>query len=77
MEPVSAPEKDGSDRLLTVPEVAAALRVDENTVRRWLRRGRLSGVNLGHRIGYRVRQSELDRFLEALSTRQRTSGAET
>jgi excisionase family DNA binding protein len=59
-------EKD--DPLMTVPEVAATLRLHPDTVRRWLRAGQLPAVNLGGRRGYRVRRSELDRFLAALST---------
>jgi excisionase family DNA binding protein len=59
-----------TDRLLTVAQVAATLQVDEDTVRRWLRAGRLLGTNLGSRAGYRVRQSDLDAFLEARSNRR-------
>ena len=70
---MSTPEAAAGDRLLTVPEVAAALRVDENTVRRWIKRGRLHGFNLGNRTGYRVSQSELDHFLAAVSTQNRTA----
>jgi excisionase family DNA binding protein len=58
-----------------VPEVAATLRVDENTVRRWIRRGRLHGMNLGGPSGYRVRQSDLDAFLDSLSTRKRAGAS--
>ena len=67
-------EMGADDRLLTVQEVAAALRVDDNTVRRWIRRGRIEAHNLGGRTGYRVRRSEMDRFLASLSTHSR--GAE-
>jgi excisionase family DNA binding protein len=59
---------DKDDLLLTVPEVAATLRLHPDTVRRWLRAGQLPALNLGGRRGYRVRQSELDRFLASLST---------
>lgn len=59
---------DKDDALLTVPEVAATLRLHPDTVRRWLRAGQLPAVNLGGRRGYRVRRSELDRFLASLST---------
>jgi excisionase family DNA binding protein len=65
----------GMEQLLTVPEVAAVLRVDDNTVRRWIRRGRLHGMKLGGPGGYRVRRSDLDAFLESLSTRDRSSSA--
>ena len=61
-----------ADRLLTVAQVAATLQVDEDTVRRWLRAGQLLGTNLGSRAGYRVRQSDLDAFLDARSNRKPT-----
>jgi excisionase family DNA binding protein len=52
------------DELLTVPEVAALLKLNEQTVRRWLRTGRLRGVSLGSRqAGWRVRRSEVNRLL--------------
>ncbi len=49
--------------LFTVAEVAARLRVDETTVRRWIKQGILSAVALPHhgkRQAYRIRQSTLD-----------------
>ena len=53
-----------ADRHLTVPEVAAQLRVAEETVRRWLRIGKLKGKRLGGtKAGYRIPQSEVDRLL--------------
>ena len=43
------------DRLLTVQEVAERLRINPETVRRWLRQGKLEGVMLGgDRAGYRI-----------------------
>jgi excisionase family DNA binding protein len=51
-----------SERLLTVPEVAERLRLHPDTVRRWLREGRMHGVMMGGRAGgYRVRESEVER----------------
>jgi excisionase family DNA binding protein len=56
------------DRLLTVPEVAERTRVNQDTVRRWLRTGKLKGKMLGgQRSGYRVLESELRRFIGAES----------
>jgi excisionase family DNA binding protein len=52
--------------LLTVPEVADRLRVSQETVRRYLRRGWLKGLVLGGRsTGYRIEEEELERFLAA------------
>lgn len=49
--------------MLTVTEVANELRVTPATVREWLRAQTLHGMRLGHRAGWRVRASELARFI--------------
>ena len=51
------------ERWLTVGDIAERLRVHENTVRRWLRSGALTGRGFGGRTGYRVRESDLEKFL--------------
>lgn len=54
-----------TDTLLTVPEVAARVRVSEATVREWLRQGKLEGLRPGGtKVGWRIPESALDRFLE-------------
>ena len=54
-----------ADELLTVPEVAGMLKLNEQTVRKWLREGRLPGISLGSRqAGWRVRRSDVERFLD-------------
>ncbi|MDQ3810976.1 MAG: helix-turn-helix domain-containing protein [Chloroflexota bacterium] len=51
-------------RLLTVREVAERIRSSPETVRRWLRQGKLRGFRPGGtKLGYRVPESELQRFL--------------
>lgn len=53
--------------LLTVAEVARALRVDEATVRRWVKLGALEAIILPHvntRQGYRVKKETLQKILE-------------
>lgn len=52
-----------TERWLTVNEIVEKLQVHEQTVRRWLREGRLPGRNFGGRTGYRVRTSDLEAFL--------------
>jgi excisionase family DNA binding protein len=53
------------DRLLTVQEVAARLRVDPETVRRMLRAGRLHGtIPVSPRAGWRIPESEVQRLIE-------------
>jgi len=50
-------------RWLTVREVADRLSVVPETVRRMLRRSQLKGSNLGRRLGWRVRETDLEAFL--------------
>ncbi len=60
------------DRLLTVPEVAERMRSSEETVRRWLRSGRLRGFQPGGtRLGWRITESEMRRFMRELSGGER------
>ena len=52
--------------LLTVREVAQQLRVDDTTVRRWIKNGVLEAITLPHRgarQAYRIRKSTLDNLL--------------
>jgi excisionase family DNA binding protein len=56
--------QSAANELLTVEEVAEALRVDDATVRRWIADGRLAGVRLGPKL-LRVKASDLATFLEA------------
>jgi len=52
------------DKWLTVEQVAETLQVHIDTVRLWLRAGRLKGSLLSRRAGWRVRESDLDAFME-------------
>ena len=52
--------------LLTISEVAQTLRVDDTTVRRWVKQGALEAVVLPHvnaRQGYRIKRETLDKLL--------------
>jgi len=52
------------EQLLTVPEVARRLRISEETVRRWLRGGKLKGIRLAtERAGWRIPASEVAAML--------------
>lgn len=51
------------ETMLTVDEVATRLRVHAETVRRWLRSGKLHGHLLGDRAGWRIPASEVERLL--------------
>jgi excisionase family DNA binding protein len=55
------------EELLTVREVARRLRVDDTTVRRWIKSGALEAITLPHkgkRQAYRVKKSTLDKLLQ-------------
>jgi excisionase family DNA binding protein len=59
---VAVPMTD--ERLMTVEQIAAEMQVSEETVRRWLRSGRLRGFQPGGtKIGWRVPSSEVRRFV--------------
>ena len=56
------------DELLTVREIAKRLRVDDTTVRRWIKSGALEAITLPHRgkrQAYRVKSSTLDKLLNS------------
>ncbi len=55
------------EELLTVQEVATRLRVNEATVRRWIKSGALEAIKLPHRGKreiYRVRHTTLNSVLK-------------
>lgn len=54
-------------RFLTVGEVAATLRVSTMTVYRLINAGQLPAVRIGR--SFRVREGELDRYLDERHTR--------
>jgi excisionase family DNA binding protein len=56
----------GNDDLLTVREVAKRLKVDDTTVRRWVKNKALKAVSLPHvgkRQAYRIKRSVLESVL--------------
>lgn len=55
-----------TEELLTVQEVATMLRVDETTVRRWIKVGTLNAIKLpnhGRRVTHRIRRSTVHSLL--------------
>lgn len=59
----AAKHPDGS-QWLSIRDVADTLRVKEETVRRWIRRGELPVIDLGSsRAGYRIHPSDLEQFI--------------
>lgn len=56
------------NELLTVSEVAEILRVDDTTVRRWVKQGALEAIILPHvneRQAYRIKRETLEKLLSA------------
>lgn len=61
--------EEREDRLLTVAEVAEYFRVEPESVRRWLREGKILGINLGRGPGWRIRLGDLEAFIFERHTR--------
>lgn len=54
---------DADDRLLTVREVAEAMRVSQMTVYRLIRAGDLPAIRVGR--NFRIRESDVDRYFDS------------
>jgi excisionase family DNA binding protein len=63
------------DSYQTVPELAARLGVAEATVRQWIRSGALRAIEIGK--GWRIADTDLQRFLQARETAPRGADAVT
>lgn len=63
MEQGAGGSEGAGDRLLTVSEVAADLRVSNMTVYRLIRNGELPALRVGR--NYRIRQVDLEAYLRA------------
>lgn len=50
------------DELLTVAEVAAILKLNQQTIRNWIDQGSLPALHVGRRV--RIRRSDFDALLE-------------
>ncbi len=65
---------------LTVEEVAEKLRINEGSIRAWLRSGDLPGVKFGRQ--WRIRREDLDKFIQDQyrkqdQTKDRTNARQT
>ena len=47
---------------LTIKDVANMMKVSEETVRRWIRDGKLAAEDMGGRLGYRILQEDFEKF---------------
>lgn len=53
-----------AERFITVQDAAEQLQVHAQTIRAWLRQGKLKGSLIGgSKSGYRIPQGEIDRLL--------------
>lgn len=50
--------------ILTVEQIGEYLQVHPETVRRWLREGKIKGMPLAGKSGWRVKREELERFMQ-------------
>jgi excisionase family DNA binding protein len=58
------------ERWLTVQQVCDQLQVSDQTVRRWIKAGSLAATNLGGKAGYRIREADLNAFLEQMARKR-------
>ncbi len=54
---------DQDKQFVSVDDAATYLDVHAQTIRRWLRDGRLQGVMINRAAGYRIRREEVERVL--------------
>ena len=57
------------EELLTVDQVAAVLQMHPDSIRRYIREGKLNAVRISATV-VRVKRSELDKFIQDRSTDQ-------
>ena len=55
-------EQEKAERPFTVQETAEFLKVHINTVKRWIKEGRIKAVKIDRH--WRIRRSEIDRILD-------------
>ena len=54
-----------STKWITTKDVAERLNIHVETVRRWVRVGDLRAVSIGGKGGYRIKEKDLDDFLQS------------
>ena len=71
-DPIGRPTEP--DELLTVAEIAAELKMNQQTIRNWIDSGYLPAIRIGRRV--RVKRSDFDALLESSYTgrKQRPGG---
>jgi excisionase family DNA binding protein len=67
---VAGVRRDPGASLLTVEQVALQLQVHPESVRRWIRRGRLPAARIGGtKMGYRIQRADVERLLDGARSR--------
>jgi excisionase family DNA binding protein len=61
------------DQFLTVEDVAKRLQIHPETVRRWLREGRLEGILMGRRGGWRIKPESVEKLLAQMAQDVKTA----
>lgn len=56
-----------SDKFLTVEDAAKELKVDTQTIRKWIRDGELPAISVGRQ--YRIKREDFDAFIEKRRTK--------
>ena len=59
------------DEFMTVAEIAAILKLNQQTIRNWIDAGKLPALHIGRRV--RVRRADFDALIEASSQRPGTA----
>ena len=67
------PTIDQPESFLTVAEVAAILKLNQQTVRNWIDQGKLPAIRVGRRV--RIKRSDFERVLAAGATSSAASTA--
>jgi acetyl-CoA synthetase len=56
------------EKFLTVKEAAAALKVENQTIKRWIREGKIDAVKIGR--FYRISESAIEKAVKASTTKK-------
>lgn len=57
-----------AERFLTVDQVAEELHLSAETIRRYLRSGKLKGRLINRQAGWLIERAELERFIQSLES---------
>lgn len=69
-------QQHAQEDFMTVHEVASSLRVDDTTVRRWIKNGALDAITLPHqgkRCSYRIPKTSYDKLFNTPPARKQAS----